>query len=89
MAASMKTERDIIEAPADAIRIVPLYATDEAYTPTAEAAAVLKAAPPKLTYRGGPLMAAVEVFTMFWGAAWQASQRRARCQSSTSSSTSS
>jgi hypothetical protein len=71
MAAPMKPERDITEAYADAVRIVPLYATDEAYTPTAEAAAVLKAAPPKLTYRGGPLIAAVEVFTLFWGAAWQ------------------
>jgi hypothetical protein len=26
-----------------------------------------------LTYRGGPLLTAVEVFTVFWGAAWQES----------------
>jgi hypothetical protein len=26
---------------------------------------------PKLTYRGGPLLTSVQVFTFFWGAAWQ------------------
>ena len=25
----------------------------------------------RLTYRGGPLLSAVQVFTFFWGAAWQ------------------
>jgi hypothetical protein len=30
-------------------------------------------APPQLTYRGGPLLGAVEVFTIFWGSAWQGS----------------
>jgi hypothetical protein len=29
------------------------------------------AAPAQLTYRGGPLLANVEVFTAFWGSAWQ------------------
>jgi hypothetical protein len=28
----------------------------------------------ELTYRGGPLITAVEVFTLFWGAAWQGAQ---------------
>ena len=28
-------------------------------------------APPKLTYRGGPLLTNVEVITLFWGDAWQ------------------
>ena len=29
------------------------------------------ATPPKLTYRQGPLLTAVQVFTIFWGPAWQ------------------
>lgn len=44
------------------IRIVPMHPGK---------AAVAAAAAPNLTYRGGPLLAAVEVFTVFWGAAWQ------------------
>jgi hypothetical protein len=44
------------------LRIVPLH-------PAPRAAA---AGTPKLTYRGGPLLTAVEVFTIFWGKAWQA-----------------
>jgi hypothetical protein len=51
----------------DAIRIVPLYA------PHAAAAA----APPKLTYRKGPLISAVEVFTIFWGSGWKAAPQSA------------
>jgi hypothetical protein len=43
------------------IRIVPLH-------PVARAAA---AAAPHLTYRNGPLLTNVEVFTVFWGAAWE------------------
>jgi hypothetical protein len=43
------------------IQIVPLF--------DLEAAA--PAARPKLTYRGGPLLPAVEVFTFFWGVAWE------------------
>lgn len=46
------------------IRIVPLH--------VAPAAAL--AAPAKLTYRGGPLLSAVEVFTVFWGADWLAAE---------------
>ncbi len=45
-----------------AIRIVPLYAPDT-LAPAA--------APPKLTYRNGPLIAAAEVFTIFWGPLWK------------------
>ena len=50
----------------DAICIVPLHFPDylarqaPALAPTAQ-----------LTYRKGPLLTAVEVFTIFWGAAWQ------------------
>jgi len=43
------------------IRIVPLHVP----------AGLAPAAAPQLTYRNGPLIAAVEVFTIFWGAAWK------------------
>ena len=54
----------------DPIRIVPLH------VPPAVFAAPEGAAPsgPKLTYRNGPLLTQVEVFTMFWGNAWQSAQ---------------
>jgi hypothetical protein len=55
----------------DPIRIVPLYVPDAVRTPTAEAATAAAAAPPQLTYRNGPLIAAPEVFTIFWGSVWQ------------------
>ncbi|HKF51938.1 MAG TPA: hypothetical protein VKB26_06475 [Candidatus Acidoferrales bacterium] len=44
------------------IRIVPMH-------PGRAAGAA--AAAPNLTYRGGPLLTSVEVFTVFWGTAWQ------------------
>ena len=59
------TDRQIYAQHGDAIRIVPLRTAD---APTAPAAA------PKLTYRSGPLISAPEIFTLFWGAAWQAAQ---------------
>jgi hypothetical protein len=43
----------------DAIRIVPLHHPQ-----------ALQASTPQLTYRSGPLITAIEVFTVFWGAAW-------------------
>lgn len=58
----------------DTIRVVPLYGTGESGRPTAEALAAGPAVAPKLTYRGGPLLANVKVFTIFWGAAWKGSQ---------------
>jgi len=61
----------IYPARADPIRIVPLYVPDALVQPTADAIAVAPASPPRLTYRNGPLLTAVEVFTIFWGAAWQ------------------
>jgi len=45
---------------ANPIRVVPLRT---------EAAAPVGA--PRLTYRGGPLLASVQVFLFFWGDAWQ------------------
>lgn len=49
----------------DAIRIVPLHVPQGH---ALEAAA--PATPPQLTYRNGPLLTNVEVFTVFWGSAW-------------------
>jgi len=46
----------------DAIRIVPLHPF----------AAAPQAVPARLTYRNGPLIPAVEVFTLFYGKAWKA-----------------
>ncbi len=45
------------------IRIVPLHRPE---APAAHAAAA-----PHLTYRNGPLLTAVQVFTVFWGSAWE------------------
>src|SRR5260370_8091185 len=38
-----------------------------------EAERIAPAVAPHLTYRGGPLLTAVEVFTIFWGAEWNQS----------------
>ena len=53
----------------DPIRIVPLHTSDELGTPAHGAAAPATA---ELVYNGGPLLPAVEVFTVFWGESWQA-----------------
>lgn len=52
----------------DPIRIVPLHRVGELGQPAHGAAA---GPAPELTYRGGPLLTAVEVFTAFWGSWWQ------------------
>jgi hypothetical protein len=62
----------------DVIRIVPLHVVEDIGRPTAEAAAAGPAAAPHLTYRNGPLIANVEVFTIFWGAAWNGAQSALR-----------
>ena len=54
----------------DTIRIVPLHVAGDAEHPIPEALAAGPAAAPHLTYRGGPLLTSVKVFTIFWGAAW-------------------
>jgi hypothetical protein len=41
------------------------------------AARAAAAVAPHLTYRGGPLLTAVEVFTIFWGAEWNQSPQSA------------
>ncbi len=52
----------------DAIRIVPVRSPDA----KAAAPSGVAAAKPRLVYRGGPVLGSVEVFTLFWGAAWDA-----------------
>jgi hypothetical protein len=51
---------------ADAIRIVPLYPPD---------GVIPVISTPNLTYRGGPLLSNVQVFTVFWGQGWQQSSQ--------------
>jgi len=51
-------------APQRPIRVVPLHRPE---APSRAAAA----AAPHLTYRNGPLLTAVQVFSVFWGSAWQ------------------
>jgi len=67
---TMSTGKRIYPRAGDAIRIVPLYVPDAVRDPAGEAAAI-PAVPPRLTYRNGPLIAAPEVFTLFWGTEWQ------------------
>lgn len=50
------------------VRIVPPKSFE------AEALDRARLAGRQLTYRGGPLLSAVEIFTIFWGAAWQGAQ---------------
>jgi hypothetical protein len=52
----------------DPIRIVPIRVDDRAVAPAPGAA---PGPTPNLTYRGGPLLSAVQVFTFFWGDGWQ------------------
>jgi hypothetical protein len=58
-----------LESRRDPIRIVPLHVPGDLLQPTRESAAAAPAA--HLTYRKGPLISAVEVFTIFWGSAWK------------------
>ena len=52
----------------DPIRIVPLHMPGELYRPSAGIAAPPAA---QLSYRGGPLLQSVKVFTIFWGQVWE------------------
>jgi hypothetical protein len=54
----------------DPIRIVPLHMPGELWQPLPGIAAPPAA---QVTYRGGPLLTAVKVFTIFWGEAWKTS----------------
>jgi hypothetical protein len=70
MATTVHPAKKVYPAHGDPIRIVPLHVPDGVIQPTADAAAA-PAAAPQLTYRNGPLLTAVEVFTIFWGPLWQ------------------
>jgi hypothetical protein len=63
-----KSPTTVLPGPDDTIRIVPVYGVDQISEPAAGAPAP---PPPHLVYNGGPLLTAVEVFTVFWGSAWQ------------------
>lgn len=51
------------------IRIVPLH--------PGKAIGAAPQVPPKLTYRNGPLLTSVHVFTVFWGAEWNSAPQSA------------
>jgi hypothetical protein len=61
--------RGFIHAHRDPIRIVPLKLPDEMLVLADELKAAVGS--PQLTYRGGPLIENVEIFTVFWGRKWQ------------------
>jgi len=67
MVTASPPERMVSHAHGDPIRIVPVHSVDEIAAPAHGATA---GPPPHLTYRNGPLLSAVEVFTVFWGSAW-------------------
>ena len=68
MATEIDRQATVIPAREDPIRVVPLHGIDDLTAPIGVSA---PAVAPKLTYRGGPLLTAVEVFTIFWGSGWQ------------------
>jgi hypothetical protein len=53
------------DLPADPVRIVPMVGGPQTLQPE-----MLQTVTPQLTYNGGPLLANVEVYTVFWGSAW-------------------
>lgn len=74
MSGQMHPAKRIPPDRSDPVRIVPLHVAGEVGKPTADSLAAAPAATPHLTYRNGPLISSVEVFTMFWGRAWQTTQ---------------
>src|SRR2546428_11648464 len=73
-----RQRRAIAPALDDPVRIVPLHAPREVFAPAPGIAAPPS---PQLTYRGGPLLGAVQVFTVFWGAAWNDAPQLSTAQS--------
>ena len=57
----------VLPAASDPIRIVPIHVPKELFQ---AAEGVAAPPPPHLTYRGGPLLSSVEIFTVFWGTPW-------------------
>jgi hypothetical protein len=74
MYASEEHDRRVVAATIDPIRIVPLHLPGGEATPLAELAQSAQGTPPKLVYNNGPLLSAVEVFTIFWGPQWAQQQ---------------
>jgi hypothetical protein len=68
MAVELEPAVSVLAARGDSIRVVPLQLPDELLAAPAVA--------PHLSYRGGPLLANVEVFTVYWGAAWNAAPQK-------------
>src|SRR5258708_34521770 len=64
MGSHSRRKGGVVMAAANPIRIVPLHADALAAPVTA----------PQLTYRGGPLLPAAQVFIFFWGTAWEGAQ---------------
>jgi hypothetical protein len=69
MANKALDDRDILPHHTDSVRVVPLYIPEEVNKPIEEAG--VATTPPQLTYRNGPLLASVEVFTVYWGGYWK------------------
>src|SRR6266436_1353996 len=67
----MQPAKKIYPGPGDAIRIVPMSLPEAMLGPAQPAVRAGPAMAPQLTYRNGPLLEAVEVFTIFWGSDWQ------------------
>jgi hypothetical protein len=65
-ATKRRTERTIYPAHGDPIRVVPMNVPSELFGDKAAPAVA-----PQLTYRNGPLIKNVEIFTIFWGNGWQ------------------
>jgi hypothetical protein len=63
-----------LPARSDPVRIVPVHLVDEIGTVGKLAPA---GPPPHLTYNGGSVISAVEVFTVFWGRRWTTGSRKA------------
>ena len=68
MATRIEQQTSVIPAREDPIRVVPLHGIDDLTAPIGVAA---PAVAPQLTYRGGPLLTKVQVFTVYLGGAWQ------------------
>lgn len=64
MASDLPSSETVSPVQKRPINIVPLYVSGEVPT---------FAIPPGLVYNNGPLLTAVQVYTVFWGAAWQQS----------------
>jgi hypothetical protein len=70
MATQPQLSSHILPAHSDSIRIVPLH-------PAIGQEIAAPASAPHLTYRNGPLIASVEIFSVLWGAAWNSAPQAA------------